>query len=120
MNSPIRGLTHRQLVLCALIASFSTKSRKQKLSAEHKDILLASDEDWIHKLGSLVQLSAALDGSDIGIELQIKPVRRGSTLDIELMVSERPLLRLEEIDNALKAFKSAWGIKVTLIYTSIH
>ena len=67
MNSPIRGLTHRELILCALISSYSTKSRKQKLSQVHKDILLASDEEWIHKLGTLVQLSIALDSTEIGI-----------------------------------------------------
>lgn len=120
MNSPIRGLSHRQLVLCAMISSYSTKSRKQKLSAVHKDILLPSDEERIHKLGSLVQLSAALDSSDIGIPQHIKPLRRGGNLDIELSGRERPLLKLEEIDNALKAFKNAWDLKVTLIYTSTH
>ncbi|NGM80963.1 Ppx/GppA family phosphatase [Paenibacillus sp. 7124] len=118
MNSPIRGLTHRQLVLCSMIASYSTKSRKQKLSADHKDILLPSDEERIHKLGSLVQLSAALDTGETGIQQQIKPRLKGGSLEIELRVNERPLLKLEEIDNALKAFRNAWGLKVKLEYTS--
>ncbi|MFD1774569.1 Ppx/GppA phosphatase family protein [Paenibacillus rhizophilus] len=118
MNSPIRGLTHRQLVLCSMIASYSTKSRKQKLSTEHKDILLSSDEERIHKLGSLVQLSAALDSGETGMEQEIKPRLKGASLDIELLVCQRPLLKLEEIDNALKAFKNAWGLKVKLEYTS--
>ncbi|MDT3424722.1 exopolyphosphatase/guanosine-5'-triphosphate,3'-diphosphate pyrophosphatase [Paenibacillus forsythiae] len=118
MNSPIRGLTHRQLVLCAMIASYSTKSRKQKLSTDHKDILLPSDEEWIHKLGSLVQLSAALDNGESGIEQQINPRLNGGSLDIEILGNQRSLLKLEEIDNALKVFRNAWDLKIKLEYIS--
>ncbi|WP_025689452.1 Ppx/GppA family phosphatase [Paenibacillus zanthoxyli] len=118
MNSPIRGLTHRQLVLCSLIASYSTKSRKQKLSTEHKDILLASDEEWIHKLGSLVQLSAALDNNETGIQQQVNPRLKGGSLDIQILGNQRSLLKLEEIDEALKVFRNAWGLKVKLEHIS--
>ncbi|MFP4976212.1 Ppx/GppA family phosphatase [Paenibacillus sp. CN-4] len=120
MNAPIRGLTHRQLVLAAQIASYSTKSRKQKLSAAHKDILLASDEEWIHKLGTLVQLCASFDGSETGIVRGVRAKLHGHTLDVELESSQPVLIGLEEIDNAAKAFKSAWGLKVKLLVPSTN
>ncbi|WP_410511053.1 Ppx/GppA phosphatase family protein [Paenibacillus sp. BR2-3] len=119
MNSPIRGLTHRQLILCAMIASYSTKSRKQKLSTAHKDILLASDEEWIHKLGTLVQLSIALDGSETGVVNDLDANLRGNNLDIELKGVHRLLLGVEDIENALKAFKNVWDLKVKLDFPSI-
>jgi len=118
MNSPIRGLTHRQLILCAMIASYSTKSRKQKLSTAHKDIILASDEEWIHKLGALAQLSIALDGSETGMVKDIKVDLHGNNMDIELKGPHALLLGVEDIDNALKAFKNVWDLKVKLTFPS--
>ncbi len=118
MNSPIRGLTHRQLILGALIASYSTKSRKQKLSQTHKDILLASDEEWIHKLGTLVQLSVALDSTEIGIVSGLEARLHGNTLDLELQGAGELLIGLEDIENALKAFRNVWGLKVKLGFPS--
>lgn len=118
MNSPIRGLTHRQLILCALIASYSTKSRKQKMSNLHKDILLASDDELIHKLGALVQLSIALDSSEIGIVSDLKADLHGNNLSLELQGAPALLIGLEDIENALKAFRSAWSVKVKLGFPS--
>ncbi|MNP08365.1 hypothetical protein D3C76_1004310 [compost metagenome] len=118
MNSPIRGLTHRQLILCAMIASYSTKSRKQKLSQQHKDILLPSDEEWIHKLGSLVQLSIALDSTEIGIVSGLKANLHGNTLHLDLEGASSLLIGLEDIENAIKAFKNAWAVKVKLGFPS--
>lgn len=117
MNSPIRGLTHRQLILSAFIASYSTKSRKQKLSQIHKDILLASDEEWVHKLGTLVQLSIALDSTEIGVVSGLKARLHNHTLDLELR-GGAVLIGLEDIENALKAFRNAWSVKVKLGYPS--
>lgn len=118
MNSPIRGLTHRQLILSALISSYSTKSRKQKLSQMHKDILLASDEEWIHKLGTLVQLSIALDSTEIGIISGLHAHLHGNILDLKLQGHSTVLIGLEDIENALKAFRNAWAVKVKLAYPS--
>lgn len=118
MNAPIRGLTHRQLIMCAMIASYSTKSRKQKLSHVHKDILLPTDEEWIHKLGSLVQLSMALDSTEIGIVSGLKANLHGNTLHLDLEGTSALLIGLEDIENALKAFKNAWAVKVKLGFPS--
>lgn len=48
----------------------------------HKDILLPSDEEWIHKLGTLVQLSIALDSTEIGIVSGLKSRLHNHTLDL--------------------------------------
>ncbi|WP_150271554.1 Ppx/GppA phosphatase family protein [Paenibacillus tepidiphilus] len=118
MNAPIRGLSHRQLILSAFISSYSTKSRKQKLSQAHKDILLASDEEWIHKLGTLVQLSMALDSTEIGYIRGLDARLHGNTLHVGLQGAGDVLIGLEDIDNAVKAFKTAWGLKVKLDFPS--
>ncbi|MNN90556.1 hypothetical protein D3C81_2085200 [compost metagenome] len=88
------------------------------MSQTHKDILLASDEEWIHKLGTLVQLSIALDSTEIGIVSGLEARLHGNTLDLELQGVGELLIGLEDIENALKAFKNVWGLKVKLGFPS--
>lgn len=119
MNASIRGLTHREIILCALIASYNTKSRKQKLSQEHKDILLASDEEWIHKLGSLVQLSIALDQSETQAVQSIQANLNNKTLHLTVVSDEETWIEQEEMESAMKVFKSAWDLKMKIDFPSI-
>lgn len=87
------------------------------MSLIHKDILLPSDEEWIHKLGTLVQLSIALDSTEIGIVSGLKSRLHNHTLDLELQGGQ-VLIGLEDIENALKAFRNAWSVKVKLGFPS--
>lgn len=88
------------------------------MSQQHKDILLPSDEEWIHKLGSLVQLSIALDSTEIGIVSGLKANLHGNTLHLDLEGASSLLIGLEDIENAIKAFKNAWAVKVKLGFPS--
>lgn len=119
MNSSIRGLTHREIILCALISSYNTKSRKQKLSQDHEDILLPSDEVWIHKLGSLVQLCIALDQSETQAVKSIHAEVRNKTLHLTVQSDTETWIEQEEMDNAVKVFKNAWDLKLKIDFPSI-
>lgn len=119
MNSPIRGLTHREIILCALIASYNTKSRKQKLSLDHQDIVLATDEEWIHKLGSLVQMCIALDQSETQAVKAIHTEIRNKTLHLTIQSDVETWIEQEEMDNVAKVFKSAWDLKLKINFPSI-
>ncbi|WP_438350864.1 Ppx/GppA family phosphatase [Paenibacillus sp. FA6] len=118
MNSTIRGLTHREIILCALISSYNTKSRKQKLSADHKDILLSSDEEWIHKLGSLVQLCIALDQSETQAVKFISTEVRDEILYLTVHSDVETYVEQEEMDNAIKVFNGAWDLKIKVDFPS--
>ncbi|OAB41099.1 hypothetical protein PBAT_21290 [Paenibacillus antarcticus] len=119
MNSSIRGLTHREIILCALIASYNTKSRKQKLSQEHQDIIFASDEEWIHKLGSLVQLCIALDQSETQAVKAIDTETANKTLHLTVLSDVETWIEQEEMDSVAKVFKSAWDLKLKINFASI-
>ncbi|MNI35361.1 hypothetical protein D3C73_893840 [compost metagenome] len=43
----------------------------------------------------------------------------GNTLDLELQGASPVLIGLEDIENALKAFRNVWAVKVKLGYPSI-
>lgn len=54
LNSRINGLTHREKLMTALIASFKTKNRSRKLYLQYKDILSEADFQWVVKLGLIL------------------------------------------------------------------
>ncbi|AOZ94529.1 hypothetical protein LPB68_01660 [Paenibacillus crassostreae] len=119
MNTSIRGLTHREIILCGLIASYNTKSRKQKLSVDHMDILLPSDEEWIHKLGSIVQLCIALDQSETQAVQSISTKIVDKTLHLTIRSDVETYIEQEELDRVIKVFKGAWDLKLKVDFPSI-
>ncbi|ULL14399.1 Ppx/GppA family phosphatase [Paenibacillus sp. H1-7] len=118
-HSRLDGLTHRETVLCAAIASYKAKSRVQQLYAQFKDVLLETDIDVIVKLGSLLQLAIAMDSS----ETQVLPVRSAAVtldkeLDITVQTQNDPSIEYNEIAALNKDFKKIWGLKLTLLDAS--
>ncbi|MNE72551.1 hypothetical protein D3C80_1685050 [compost metagenome] len=65
-----------------------------------------------------MQLSIALDSTEIGIIRDLTVQLHGNTLDLELHGTSTVLIGLEDIENALKAFRNAWAVKVKLGYLS--
>ncbi|MBD2870511.1 Ppx/GppA family phosphatase [Paenibacillus arenilitoris] len=111
MNSHLNGLSHREIVIAAAVASFKSKSRARQHIAEFKELLNETDLDMIYKLGMLLQLSAALDRTETqsigqlnlipaGSQLLLRPVRPRSTLAVER----------REVDELAGEFKKLWGL----------
>ncbi|MFD0695224.1 Ppx/GppA family phosphatase [Paenibacillus sp. GCM10027628] len=108
----IDGFSHREIVICSLIASYKTKSRTHQQVLGYKDILMESDEALIVKLGLMLQLAIALDRSETqpvqDVELSIK----GKTLTIRLLCIHDPIYELKELDAISKDFEKGWGLKI--------
>ncbi|MUT64472.1 Ppx/GppA phosphatase family protein [Paenibacillus sp. NEAU-GSW1] len=111
VNSHLNGLSHREILMIAAIASYKSKSRVRQQLAEYKELLNDSDFEAIYKLGMLLQLSAALDRSEtqaIGrLETECKsnqmllhPVRFNGSLTLEK----------REVDGLAADFKKQWGV----------
>lgn len=109
-HSRLYGLTHREILICALIASYKNKNRLRQLYLEHKDILTESDCQLIIRLGILLQLAIGLDRS------QTQPVRRlsayagNSRVELQLECRHSPLIELREITALTKEFRKVWGL----------
>jgi len=61
LHSKIPGLTHRERLLVALIASFKNKKKMRELLTPYRGLLESEDEDTILKLGILLLIARALD-----------------------------------------------------------
>ncbi|MGG1635445.1 Ppx/GppA family phosphatase [Paenibacillus sp. NRS-1760] len=121
VNSQLNGLTHREMIMTAAIASYKSKGRARQHISEYKELLNESDLEVIYKLGSLLQLSAALDRGETqaiaqlnvqlsGIQLLLRPVQPRGTLAVER----------REVEELASEFKKLWGFTPSLDFSSTH
>jgi exopolyphosphatase/guanosine-5'-triphosphate,3'-diphosphate pyrophosphatase len=108
----IDGFTHREMLLCSLIAAYKTKSRNHQMVLLHKDILKDSDELLVMKLASLLQLAIALDRSEIQAVTHVTARVKDNKLHLKLACSHEPLLELKEIADLDKDFQKLWKLKL--------
>ncbi|WP_159881590.1 Ppx/GppA phosphatase family protein [Paenibacillus puerhi] len=110
----IDGLTHREMLLCAYIASFKTKSRTQQAMSGYKDILEDDDLETVAKLGSLLQVAVALDVSETqALELTSATLHNHSLL-LGLRIKHDPSAEYREVEALQKDFKKLWGLQLKL------
>lgn len=121
LNSQLNGLTHREIIMTAAIASYKSKGRTRQQLAEYKELLRESDLELIYKLGTLLQLSAALDRTETqaivqlnvqlyGIQLLLRPIKPEGSLAVER----------REVDELSSEFKKLWGVSPILDYSVKH
>lgn len=116
-NSRLDGLSHRELLLCAMIASFRSEKRMKPLYAEHKDILGGADPMLVSRLGSLLQIASALDRSETQpiAGVQAQTVGRQLLLTVTPH-SERPWdIERQQIQTVGKEFEKIWGMRLRLL-----
>ncbi|TVY07432.1 Ppx/GppA family phosphatase [Paenibacillus cremeus] len=111
-NTRIDGLSHREILLAAFIATFKTKPRTKQQYVPYKDILQESDVDLIARLGFLLRLSIALDISETQPFELTRVVSEGGSLQLQLQTKHDPSAECREVEGLLKEFKKAWGIPI--------
>ncbi|UUZ80568.1 Ppx/GppA family phosphatase [Paenibacillus sp. P26] len=106
------GLSHREILISALTASFKNKNKTLQEYAKYKQILLESDVELIVKLGYLLQLAIALDISEIQALELVSAECDGKSLHLHLRTKHDPSAEYREVEGLLKEFKKAWGIQL--------
>jgi exopolyphosphatase / guanosine-5'-triphosphate,3'-diphosphate pyrophosphatase len=116
INSHISGLSHKEILLCAGIASFKSKSRVKQLTAAYRPLLNEEDVTLICRLGSLQQLAVALDRSQTQAIGRLKIEVSGSKLLLHAVRAEGTLaVERKEIDTLASDFKKMWGLTPVLL-----
>ncbi|MEW9698321.1 Ppx/GppA family phosphatase [Paenibacillus sp. SI8] len=111
-NARIDGLSHREIVICSLVASYKTKSRTHQAALVYKDLLHASDEELIIELGTLLQLAIAMDLSETQPVQHLDMMQNNTTLAVKLLCAHNPVLEMKEIANRSKDFEKSWKLKL--------
>ncbi len=110
LHSKIAGLSHRERLLVALIASFKNRKKSRELAGPYQVLLKPGDEELVQKLGILLQMARALDRTlsndvrDVACEITDKEIRiavHSVTPDIGL--------ELKEAGEIQQKFEKAFG-----------
>lgn len=113
LNAPLGGLTHREIVLIALIAEYRAKNGKQTSAGLYqKSILQDGDTKLIAQLAALLQVAVSLDVSETQPVASIDAEKENKTLTLKLNCRSQPFIELRELDAAAKVFQKAWDIKL--------
>ncbi|MCZ8513420.1 Ppx/GppA phosphatase family protein [Paenibacillus filicis] len=110
----IDGFSHREILLCALIATFKAKNKTVQQATPYKDILQDADLELIVKLGYLLQLAIALDISEIQTLELTSAEFEGSMLHLKLRTKYDPSAEYREVEGIHKEFKKAWGVQIRI------
>jgi exopolyphosphatase / guanosine-5'-triphosphate,3'-diphosphate pyrophosphatase len=109
-HSRLYGLTHREVLICAMIASYKNKNRTRQLFLEHKDILTESDCLLVERLGSLLQLAVALDRSETQPVRRLTAIARTGGIRLQLECTHHPGIEIRETGTITKEFKKVWSL----------
>lgn len=113
-HSRLYGLTHREILICAMIASYKNKNRVRQTYLEHRDILTESDCQLIIRLGTLLQLAVGLDRSETQPVRRLAAVASNSELDLRLDCRHSPQIEIRELGAIAKDFKKVWGLTLRI------
>lgn len=111
-HSRMNGLTHREILLCALIASYKSEKKLKPLFAEHRDVLEEPDYRLILHLGSLLQLAAALDRSTMQRVVDVSIRAAETEMRLNVVYLDAWDLEKRELSSLAKEFGKIWGMKL--------
>ncbi|XEC96469.1 exopolyphosphatase [Paenibacillus tarimensis] len=116
VNSLLNGLSHRETILIAAVASFKNKSKARKQLAQYRQLLNDEDLDYIYRLGTILQLAIALDRGETQSLNRLAAELSGEMLLLKpLLVSGSIELERKEVDAIADDFEKVWGLLPSLI-----
>jgi exopolyphosphatase/guanosine-5'-triphosphate,3'-diphosphate pyrophosphatase len=104
------GLSHREMILTAAIASYRGSNQLRRKLAPYRLIFENGDIEAVSKLGSLLQLAAALDRSESQAITELELHIKGNKLQL-MAYADHPLpVEYKEVESCAKEIKKNWGI----------
>lgn len=105
LNSGLGGITHRDLLISALIAAAHNKDNYKVDVRLYRHLLDKSDVDVIHKLGLLVRIAEGLDRSLSGRIKEIQCTVHGDAVIIKTISRVDVSLEINEANKSAPYFK---------------
>ena len=119
MHAHWNGLPHRDILLTAAIASYRGGNPMRRKLAPYRRILREGDFQIAVKLGSLLQLAAALDRSESQAISSLEvTVRGGNKLRLAAKANHTMPIERMEVDSMAREFKKSWGFAPKLSVTA--
>jgi len=115
MHAHWNGMSHRETLLTAAIASYRNANALKRSLANYKALLRPGDEELVARLGMLLQLAAALDRSESQAitSLDASQGKNGRLL-LDAAASHALPVETTEVQSLAKDFKKCWGLTPVL------
>jgi exopolyphosphatase/guanosine-5'-triphosphate,3'-diphosphate pyrophosphatase len=104
------GLSHREMILTAAIASYRGSNQLRRKLAPYRLMLEKGDIEAVSKLGSLLQLAAALDRSESQAITELELLVKGNKLQLTAHAAHPLPVECIEVESCAKEIKKNWGI----------
>lgn len=106
------GLTHRERLLTALIASYTGPKKMRNLLSPYESLLTDADVEMVERLGVLLLIARSLDRSESGAVSYLRLYHRGQHLELTCYGNGRCPLELKVVEEAGKKFKKIYAISM--------
>lgn len=114
LNSPICGLTHKELLMSAYIASFHRKNNSYITFDQYSEILTEDDITIIRKLGVILKLAESLDKRMDNVVKNIDFTITDTEIIMEISASIYLDMELRDASRILDEFETIIGKKLVL------
>jgi exopolyphosphatase/guanosine-5'-triphosphate,3'-diphosphate pyrophosphatase len=115
-NVHLNGLSHREIILAAGIASYKSRGAARLLHLKYRPILTEEDVEVICRLGTLLELAVALDRSEAQSVTKLDVEQKNARLLLKPRYSAGSLeVERKEIDVLAGDFKKAWKLTPVLV-----
>lgn len=113
-NVNLPGLTHRERLLVALIASFKKAKILRNRIVEYDDILIETDEAIITALGCIILLARSLDRTASKQVKQVLLKQEELQYVVECVVGRKRSIEIDLAMESSKRFKKYLGFQLTV------
>ncbi|QYY42144.1 exopolyphosphatase [Aneurinibacillus thermoaerophilus] len=110
MHVLLPGLTHREQLLTALIASYKGAKRLQRLVAPYESLVSEADLQMVEQLGLLLLMARALDRTESQQVSNVKLTREGKCVILRCQGVDERSLEAQTLEEHRKKFKKQFGI----------
>ncbi|MBZ4664794.1 MAG: Ppx/GppA phosphatase [Mahella sp.] len=109
LNSQIYGFSHRELVLCALIAASHHKDMVKSYARHYVDILYKDDIDKMQRMSAILRLAESMDRSEAGVVKDVVCTISDDYVKLEAIANGDGALELADASNHTGYFKKVYG-----------
>lgn len=111
LNARINGLSHRELVLVALIAASHGKIDLKFKLQQHADVLFPQDGMLVRRLGVLLRMGENLDRTEAGVVRDVICTIKDKEVQIDCVADDNSDLEIRELYKKVTNFNKVFGIK---------
>ena len=114
-HSPLHGLSHREIILCAMIASYKSKKKARTILNLYPDILTKEDLSLVCKLGTLLLLAIALDRSETQPIQSLRAGIKHKELQLSAEARSNAMIEVRQVLQVTEDFQKEWKLNPVLM-----